>query len=178
MSERTVRDGQAWPIREFELDGPRLRALAQRFLGSAEAADAALRTARERLDRETGLDLWLTTEVGRACVRRLRARSAEPGGPGTGPGAGPGSGPGCASRSDTAAAAGPEPGAGGDSFVLALFVVLETLPAPERLAFLLHHLFAVALDDVAVTLGRTPAATYALVADARRRLRGGAPGPR
>ncbi|MFE0102347.1 hypothetical protein [Streptomyces sp. NPDC059009] len=217
MDERTVRDGvrdrQPWRIREFERDEPRLRALAQRFLGSPEAADAALTTARERLGRETGLDLWLTAEVGRACVRRLRVRGAagqrEPGpgagaeadsevGPQAGPGpeagpwtglgseAGPWTGPGPEAGFRTGpgpevgseVGSGREAGAGRDSFVLALFVVLETLPAPERLAFLLHDLFAVALDDAAAMLGRTPAATYALVEGARRRLRGGVPGTR
>lgn len=64
-----------------------------------------------------------------------------------------------------------------DSVALALLLVLETLPPPERLAFVLHHLFAVPFDEIAPLVGCTPADTRQLVGRARRRVRGAAPVP-
>src|SRR5690348_9786354 len=153
----------------FEENRPRLRAVAYRMLGSAAEADDAVQEAWLRLHRTgTGavdnLAAWLTTVVGRVCLDMLRSRTsrreepldvaAEPPAPGTDP-------------EDEAVLA--------DSVGVALLVVLGTLAPIERLAFVLHDLFAVSYDEIAPIVGRSPAATRQLASRARRRIQASGP---
>jgi RNA polymerase sigma-70 factor, ECF subfamily len=147
----------------FEDARPRLLAMAHRMLGSASEAEDAVQEAWLRYNRVDGAtieneDAWLTTVVGRICLDMLRSRTtrreaefiSEP----------------------EAAAPGPEQQALlADSVGLALLVVLETLSPPERLAFVLHDLFAVPFDEIAVIVDRSPDATRQLASRARRRVR-------
>ncbi|GAA0548761.1 sigma-70 family RNA polymerase sigma factor [Paractinoplanes ferrugineus] len=149
----------------FEANRPRLRAVALRMLGSAAEADDAVQEAWLRLSRtdQDGLDnlaAWLTTVVGRICLDMLRRRTSR--------------------REDSfesepaAAAADPEQEALlADSVGLALLVVLETLTPAERLAFVLHDLFAVSFEEIAPLVGRSPDAARQLASRARRRVRAG-----
>jgi RNA polymerase sigma factor (sigma-70 family) len=163
----------------FEAERPRLRAVALRMLGSPGEADDAVQEAWLRLDRSGGagidnLAAWLTTVVSRVCLDVLRARRSrreEPLGAGAGGGHEPGPG----------ADHGPGPGAVpvpedevvlAESVGLALLVVLETLSPAERVAFVLHDLFAVPFEDVAPIVGRTPVAAKKLASRARQRVRG------
>ncbi|WP_163543923.1 sigma-70 family RNA polymerase sigma factor [Occultella kanbiaonis] len=154
----------------FERERPRLRAVAYRMLGSLAEADDALQDAWLRAERAglAGVENpagWLTTVVVRTCLNRLRARTnrREDGlddavlvpDPLLGPAAG----------------ADPEQEAVlADSVGLALMVVLETLPPAERLAFVLHDMFAVPFDEIAPMLERSPAATRQLASRGRRRV--------
>jgi len=157
----------------FEENRPRLRAVAYRMLGSAAEADDAVQEAWLRLHRTgTGgvdnLAAWLTTVVGRVCLDMLRSRTsrreepldvaAEPPAAGTAPGTDP---------EDEALLA--------DSVGMALLVVLGTLAPVERLAFVLHDLFAVSYDEIAPIVGRSPVATRQLASRARRRIQAGGP---
>ncbi|GIH18889.1 sigma-70 family RNA polymerase sigma factor [Rugosimonospora africana] len=169
----------------FEGNRPRLRAVAYRMLGSLAEADDAVQEAWLRLDRTDAggvdnLDAWLTTVVGRICLDMLRSRTArreEPLDDGeTEPRAGagvprvdaPATGPGEGDPEQEALLA--------DSIGLALLVVLDTLTPVERLAFVLHDMFAVSFDEIAPIVGRSPAAARQLASRARRRVRtGGAP---
>ncbi|MHA6781257.1 sigma-70 family RNA polymerase sigma factor [Pseudonocardia saturnea] len=159
----------------FEEHRTRLRAVAYRMLGShAEAEDAVqeawLRVARAGDDDVTNLGGWLTTIVARQCLNMLRSRTTRREYPldvhvpdpvvSTGAGADP---------ADQALLA--------DSVSLALLVVLESLDPAERLALVLHDMFAVPFDEVAPIVGRTPAATRQLASRARRRVRTGTPTP-
>ncbi len=146
----------------FEENRPRLRAVAYRMLGSQAEADDAVQEAWLRLSRSgDGVDnvaAWLTTVVGRVCLDMLRQRSSR--------------------REDefaaepAVAARDPEQEAVlADSVGLALLVVLETLTPAERLAFVLHDLFAVPFDEIAPIVGRTPDAARQLASRARRRVR-------
>ncbi|MGW5447088.1 RNA polymerase sigma factor SigJ [Streptomyces asiaticus] len=159
----------------FEAHRGHLRAVAYRMLGSLNEADDAVQEAWLRLSRsDTGavenLGGWLTTVVGRVCLDMLRSRTArreEPLGvhlpdPVISRASGPG-------PEDQALLA--------DSVGLALLVVLETLAPAERLAFVLHDLFAVPFDEIAPIVDRTPAAARQLASRARRRVRGAAPVP-
>jgi RNA polymerase sigma-70 factor (ECF subfamily) len=159
--------------RRFDAERQRLRAVAYRMLGSfAEAEDAVqetwLRLARTDAAAIQNLDGWLTTVVGRVSLDMLRARKAR--------------------REDAfdvhlpdpvvtdAASVDPESEALlGDSVGLALLVVLETLSPAERLAFVLHDMFAVPFDEIAELLGRSTDATKMLASRARRRVQGAAP---
>ncbi|GGJ21807.1 sigma-70 family RNA polymerase sigma factor [Streptomyces brasiliensis] len=157
----------------FEADRPRLRAVAHRLLGSAGEADDAVQDAWLRadgadLDGVENLTGWLTTVVTRVCLNRLRARrtrreeplEAAPESPGADEGADP------AREAQLA-----------DEVGVALLVVLDTLAPAERVAFVLHDLFAVPFDTIAPILEKTPAATRQLASRARRRVRGGTPTP-
>jgi RNA polymerase sigma-70 factor (ECF subfamily) len=167
--------------RRFEENRPRLRAVAYRMLGSLAEADDAVQEAWLRLNRADtsgvgNLDAWLTTVVGRVCLDMLRSRTVRREEP-----------------LDAERAPGPAAGTGGvggvggvdpeqeavlaDSVGLALLVVLETLAPAERLAFVLHDMFAVSFDEIAPIVGRSPAATRQLASRARRRVRGHAPAP-
>jgi RNA polymerase sigma factor (sigma-70 family) len=153
---------------QFEQARPHLRAVAYRMLGSATEAEDAVQEAWFRLTRSDAdaienLRGWLTTVVGRVCLDLLRARREEP--------------------TDSL----PEPivvEAEGDpehealmaeSVGLALLVVLETLSPAERLAFVLHDMFAVPLGEIAEILGRSPDSARQLASRARRRVRGRRP---
>jgi RNA polymerase sigma-70 factor (ECF subfamily) len=161
--------------RRFEQQRGRLRAVAYRVLGSMTEADDAVQETWLRLTRTDrsdvqNLDAWLTTVVARVALNMLRSRRTR--------------------REDPMELRLPDPivdpidGADpeyeavlADSVGVALFVVLETLSPAERLAFVLHDLFAVPFEDIAPIVDRTPEATRQLASRARRRVRGRAPGP-
>ncbi|MFY7066342.1 sigma-70 family RNA polymerase sigma factor [Nocardiopsis changdeensis] len=163
MHEKTSEETRAALFQEHR---PLLLSVAHRMLGStAEAEDAVqetwLRLARttERIDNPAG---WLTTVTGRICLDLLRSRTARREDPADRPGTEPADpDPGPEHRALTA-----------DAVSTALLVVLDALTPAERLAFILHDVFAVPFDDIAPLLERTPAATRQLASRARRRLRG------
>ena len=154
----------------FEGDRAHLRAVAYQMLGSASEADDAVQEAWIRLNRADtahveNLSGWLTTVIARVCLDMLRSRRSR--------------------REDhldslepAAAIADPEQHAiMADSVGPALLVVLETLAPAERIAFVLHDVFAVPFDEIAPIVGRTPTAARQLASRARRRVQGaGAPG--
>ncbi len=157
----------------FEEHRPRLRAVAYRMLGSLSEADDAVQEAWLRLSRSGAdgignLGGWLTTVVGRICLDLLRSRTARAEEP-------------LEARVpdpvvDDAAGADPEHEALlADAVGLALLVVLETLAPAERLAFVLHDMFAVPFEEIAPLVERTPAAARQLASRARRRVRGADP---
>ncbi|RKN10440.1 sigma-70 family RNA polymerase sigma factor [Streptomyces radicis] len=168
-------DENAWLTERFEEQRPRLRAVAYRMLGSASEADDAVQDAWLRLRRADtsgveNLAGWLTTVVARVCLNMLRTRRTR----GEEPLETHGSEP----RGGADEGADPEQEALlADSVGLALLVVLDTLSPAERLAFVLHDMFAVPFDEIASMLERTPAATRQLASRARRRVRGAAPVP-
>src|SRR3954469_2287973 len=158
---------------EFEAHRPHLHAVATRILGSRAEADDALQEAWIRVERAdtTGVDNiggWLTTVVSRVCLTMLDARKrrreeALEAGRLPDP---------IVTRADEAAP-GPEGEAlAADAVGAALLVVLETLQPAERLAFVLHDLFAVPFEDIAPIVARSPAATRQLASRARRRVQG------
>jgi RNA polymerase sigma-70 factor (ECF subfamily) len=163
----------------FEEHRSHLRAVAYRMLGSTGEADDAVQQAWLRLSRSDtsgieNLGGWLTTVVGRVCLNMLRSRSSKREVPLDGfPGARvPDPILGRADGTD------PEQEALlADSVGLAMLVVLETLSPAERLAFVLHDMFAVPFEEIAPVVGRTPAAARQLASRARRRVRGEAPVP-
>jgi RNA polymerase sigma-70 factor (ECF subfamily) len=165
----TESDGEFLAAR-FESHRPRLRAVAHRMLGSSAEADDAVQEAWFRLsrtdsDRVENLGGWLTTVVGRVCLDMLRARKSRAEEP--------------LEAVTPAPAPGPDPEQDAvlaDSVGVALLVVLETLTPAERLAFVLHDLFAVPFDEIASIVGRTPTAARQLASRARRRVQG-APAP-
>ena len=154
---------------QFQACRAHLRAVAHRMLGSTDEADDAVQEAWLRLQRtgSTGVDNlggWLTTVVGRVCLDMLRRRGARREEP--------------LELHPADPAGGPEPereAVLADSVGLALLVVLDTLTPPERVAFVLHDLFAVPFDDVAAVLDRSPAAARQLASRARRRVQSAAP---
>jgi RNA polymerase sigma factor (sigma-70 family) len=165
-----------WPTKRFEENRAHLRAVAYRMLGSASEADDAVQEAWLRLSRSDtsgveNLGGWLTTVVARVCLDMLRSRKSR--------------------REESLDARGSEPMAGrphtadpeqeamlADSVGLALLVVLETLDPAERLAFVLHDMFALPFDEIAPIVGRSPAAARQLASRGRRRVHAaGAPSP-
>jgi RNA polymerase sigma factor (sigma-70 family) len=164
-----------WQVEEFERHRPQLEAVAYRMLGSLTEADDALQEAWLRLSRSDtaaveNLGAWLTTVVGRVCLDLLRARRSR--------------------REDYIGSWLPEPivivddaanpeeeAVLADSVGIALFVVLETLTPPERLAFVLHDMFGVPFEEIASILDRSPDAARQLASRGRRRVRGAAPVP-
>jgi RNA polymerase sigma factor (sigma-70 family) len=154
----------------FEENRTHLRAVAYRMLGSVSEADDAVQEAWLRLSRADAgevdnLRAWLTTVVGRVCLdmlRSRRSRNEEPLGPRV-------------PEPLVSAADGPDPeheALLADSVGLALLVVLETLTPAERLAFVLHDMFAVPFDEIAPVVDRSPAAARQLASRARRRVQG------
>jgi RNA polymerase sigma factor (sigma-70 family) len=153
-----------WLATKFETDRPRLRAVAYRMLGSRAEADDAVQEAWLRLSRsDTGavenLDGWLTTIVARVSLNMLKSRASrreeliDP--------------------ADVSAPATAEPEQEtllADSVGLALLVVLDTLTPAERLAFVLHDMFAVPFKEIAPIVDRSPAAVRQLASRARRRV--------
>ncbi|MFC8449444.1 sigma factor-like helix-turn-helix DNA-binding protein [Kitasatospora sp. NPDC057223] len=155
------------------------------MLGSASEADDAVQETWLRLDRTGTGDIvnlggWLTTVVGRVCLNLLRARENRREDPIEAQDAGPAA-PGHESgryRTGGQTSADPEEEALlADSVGLALLVVLDMLAPAERLAFVLHDLFAVPFDEIAPMIEKSPAATRQLASRARRRVRGAAPVP-
>lgn len=161
---------QDWLAQRFEANRSHLRGVAYRMLGSLTEADDAVQDAWIRLSRSDTSDVenlraWLTTVVGRVCLNMLRSRTTRR-----------------ESSLDThvpdlivspQAGADPEQEALlGDSVGLALLVVLDSLSPAERVAFVLHDVFAVPFDEIAPIVGRTPTAARQLASRARRRVQG------
>jgi RNA polymerase sigma factor (sigma-70 family) len=168
-------DDRDWLARRFEDHRSRLRAVAYQMLGSLGEADDAVQEAWLRLSRTDAgavdnLGGWLTTVVARVCLDLLRARTArreEPLGPHL-PDPVVGREGGLDPEQETLLA---------ERVGLALLVVLDSLKPAERLAFVLHDLFAVPFEEIAAALGRSPAAARQLASRARRRARQAAPVP-
>jgi RNA polymerase sigma factor (sigma-70 family) len=165
-------DETDWVTEPFEEHRAHLRAVAYRMLGSLSGAEDAVQETWLRLNRADTSDVenlggWLTTVVSRVCLNRLRSRSTR--------------------REEPLDVYVPDPIVRRedeldpeheaelvDSVGLALLVVLETLAPAERLAFVLHDMFAVPFEDIATIVGRSPAAARQLASRARRRVRGAA----
>jgi RNA polymerase sigma-70 factor, ECF subfamily len=163
-------DKRDFLVEQFEEHRTHLRAVAYRMLGSVSEADDAVQETWLRLSRSDTSEVenlggWLTTVLGRVCLDMLRSRKSR--------------------REESLGARVPEPIAGradgadpeqeallSDSVGLALLVVLETLTPAERLAFVLHDMFAVPFDEIAPIVGRSPDAARQLASRARRRVRG------
>ncbi|MER5376443.1 sigma-70 family RNA polymerase sigma factor [Streptomyces sp. NPDC002553] len=157
----------------FEADRPRLRAVAHRMLGSlAEADDAVqetwLRASAADLGEVKNVTAWLTTVVGRVSLNMLRSRRTRREEPLEAADLGAGAEPGGDPEEEALLA---------DSVGVALLVVLDSLGPDERLAFVLHDLFAVPFDAIAPLIDRTPATTRQLASRARRRVKGTTPAP-
>lgn len=154
----------------FEEHRSHLRAVAYRMLGSLSEADDAVQEAWLRLSRTDASEIenlggWMRQVVSRISLDMLRVRKARREDSLDAPDASP-----IADRADTA---DPEQEAlMADAVGLALLVVMEMLDPAERLAFVLHDMFAVPFDDIAPIVGRTPAATRQLASRARRRIHG------
>lgn len=159
-----------WLAGQFESNRARLTAVAYRMLGSSAEADDAVQESWIRLSRTDpsaieNLNAWLTTVTARVCLNILRSRSTR--------------------REDPLAEGLGEPvDADGDperdavmadSLGVALLVVLEHLPPAERVAFVLHDMFAVPFDEIAPIVGRTPTAARKLASRARDRVQGAEP---
>jgi RNA polymerase sigma factor (sigma-70 family) len=161
-----------WLTERFEEQRAHLRAVAYRMLGSVSEAEDAVQETWLRLSRADTSDVenlggWLTTVVSRLCLNRLRSRSSR--------------------REEPLDAHVPDPivrredafdpeheAEVVDSVGLALLVVLEMLTPAERLAFVLHDMFALPFDDIATIVERSPAAARQLASRARRRVQGAA----
>nr|WP_042186973.1 sigma-70 family RNA polymerase sigma factor [Kibdelosporangium sp. MJ126-NF4]CEL17720.1 putative RNA polymerase sigma factor [Kibdelosporangium sp. MJ126-NF4] len=147
----------------FEQHRSRLRAVAYRMLGSAAEADDAvqeawLRASQAGTDEVENLGGWLTTIVARVCLNMLRSRAQRREEP---------------FEIDVVTQESPEREAElADSVGLAMLVVLDTLAPAERLAFVLHDMFAVPFDDIAPMIEKSAAATRQLASRARRRVKG------
>ena len=163
----------------FEEHRTHLRAVAYRMLGSISEADDALQEAWLRLSRSgtsgvENLGGWMTTIVARVCLNMLRSRTSRREEPLGEPQGARFPDP-IVSRVD---GIDPEHEALlSDSVGLALLVVLETLSPAERLAFVLHDMFAVPFEEIAPIVGRSPTATRQLASRARRRVQRAAPVP-
>lgn len=163
-------DEKKFPAEQFEADRSRLRAVAYRMLGSASEAEDAVQEAWLRLSRADSAEIgnlsgWLTTVVGRICLDMLRSRRIRKEDPM------PDGEPRLA-VDEARLASAEDDLAMADSVGLALLVVLERLAPAERLAFVLHDLFAVPFDEIAVIVDRTPEAARQLASRARRRVQG------
>jgi RNA polymerase sigma-70 factor (ECF subfamily) len=166
---------QQWLAEQFEEHRSRLRAVAYRMLGSLSEADDAvqdawLRVSRAETSEVENLGAWLTTIVARVALNMLRSRNSRREQPLDVHVPDP--------VIDPADGTDPEHEALlADSVGLALLVVLETLSPAERLAFVLHDMFAVPFEQIAPIVERSPEATRQLASRARRRVRGTAPVP-
>jgi RNA polymerase sigma factor (sigma-70 family) len=184
MRKRDMTDPD-WLAAAFEEHRGHLRAVAYRLLGSMSDAEDAVQDTWLRLnganaDEVDNLGAWLTTVVARISLNMLRSRrhrSEEPVGD-SWPAAAEASAGATRTRTTTAGhMTDPEDEAVlADSVGLALLVVLDTLTPAERLAFVLHDMFAMSFSEVAAVLGRSTEATRQLASRARRRVRG-APEP-
>ncbi|HSK95500.1 MAG TPA: RNA polymerase sigma factor SigJ [Euzebyales bacterium] len=163
-------DENEWLAERFEEHRARLRAVAYRMLGSLAEADDAVQDTWLRLSRSGAAGVenfggWLTTIVARVCLNMLRSRATR--------------------REEAFGVHIPDPVVSregdlqpdqeallADSVGLALLVVLDTLTPAERLAFVLHDMFALPFEEIAPMVGRTPAAARQLASRARRRVRG------
>ena len=163
-------DEHNWLAEQFEAERPHLRAVAYRMLGErAEAEDAVqeawLHLSHSDTSNVSNLGGWLTTVVARVCLNMLHVRKLR--------------------REESLEASVPAPITSredeidpeqelllADSVGLALLVVLDTLSPAERLAFVLHDIFAVPFDEIAPLVERSPTAARQLASRARRRVRG------
>jgi RNA polymerase sigma factor (sigma-70 family) len=163
-------DNQDWLAERFEANRSHLRGVAYRMLGSLPEADDAVQEAWLRLSRTDTSDVdnlraWLTTVVGRVSLNMLRSRKTR--------------------REASLETHLPDPIVSseegldpeqeallGDSVGLAMLVVLDALTPAERVAFVLHDVFAVPFDEIAPIVGRSPTAARQLASRARRRVRG------
>ncbi|HEX5040107.1 MAG TPA: RNA polymerase sigma factor SigJ [Candidatus Limnocylindria bacterium] len=161
---------QQFLAERFEANRAHLRGVAYRMLGSVAEADDAVQEAWIRLSRTDTSDVanlraWLRTVVGRVCLNMLRSRKTR--------------------RESSLEDHVPEPMVSpeqgmdpeqeallGDSIGLAMLVVLDSLTPAERVAFVLHDVFAVPFDDIAPIVGRSPTAARQLASRARRRVQG------
>jgi RNA polymerase sigma factor (sigma-70 family) len=154
-----------WLAGRFEENRPRLLAVAYRMLGSQGQAEDAVQEAWLRVSRAgagdvANLEGWLTTITARVCLNALQAHKSR--------------------REEPAGAELPEPAGPGpedqvllaDSIGQALLVILDTLAPAERVAFVLHDIFAVPFEEIAGVVDRSPAAARQLASRARRRVRG------
>ncbi|HET6867288.1 MAG TPA: RNA polymerase sigma factor SigJ [Solirubrobacteraceae bacterium] len=164
-----------WETEQFQRHRPHLEAVAYRMLGSVSEAEDALQEAWLRLSRSRQETIhnaraWLTTIVGRVCIDMLRARQSR--------------------REDYVGAWVPEPivEAGeqanpeqhvllAETVGLALLVVLETLTPTERVAYVLHDMFALPFAQIGEIIDRSPEATRQLASRARRQVHGATPQP-
>jgi RNA polymerase sigma factor (sigma-70 family) len=164
-----------WLVERFEQERPHLRAVAYRLLGSLSEADDAVQESWLHVSRSdsrsvTNLGSWLTTVVARVCLDMLRSRAAR--------------------REEILEGHLPDPIISreegmdpeqevllAESVGLALQVVLETLEPAERVAFVLHDIFAMPFDEIAPLVGRSPMAARQLASRARRRIQGATPVP-
>jgi RNA polymerase sigma-70 factor (ECF subfamily) len=168
-------DGANTLAQQFDANRTHLRAVAYRMLGSVSEADDAVQESWLRLSRSDAGEVenlrgWLTTVVARVCLDMLRSRKSRREEP-----LGPHVPEPIVSRED---GVDPEHEALlADSVGLALIVVLETLAPAERLAFVLHDMFAVPFDEIAPIVDRSPAAARQLASRARRRVQGAAATP-
>jgi RNA polymerase sigma factor (sigma-70 family) len=169
---------QDWLTTRFEEQRPRLRAVAYRMLGSVSEAEDAIQDTWLRVSRADAADVdnlnaWLTTVLARVCLNALRSRRQRREEPLDFVMPDP-----ILDRDDSASGASPEHQALlTDSVGIALLIVLETLTPAERLAFVLHDLFAVPFDEIGGMIERSPDAARQLASRARRRVRGSAPIP-
>jgi RNA polymerase sigma factor (sigma-70 family) len=168
-------DEHDWLAERFQAHRPHLRAVAYRLLGSASEADDAVQGAWLRLSRAdpsgvANLGGWLTTLVARECLDLLRARTSR--------------------REEPLGVHLPDPVVSRQDGIdpeqqallaegvgLALLVVLDTLAPAERLAFVLHDMFAVPFEEIAPIVGRSPATARQLASRGRRRVQGATPVP-
>jgi RNA polymerase sigma factor (sigma-70 family) len=175
MKEGMTEEDRDWLAERFEEHRPHLRAVGYRILGSVTEADDAVQEAWLRLSRSDAREIenlggWLTTVVARVCLNMLQSRKAR--------------------REEPLGVHVPDPIVSedaetdpvnqallADSVGLALLVVLDTLEPAERLAFVLHDMFAVPFEEIATIVGRSPAAARQLASRARRRVQGRAPAP-
>ena len=159
-----------WLAARFEDHRPRLRSVAYRMLGSLSEADDAVQDAWIRVTRADAskvdnLGGWLTTIVARVCLNMLRARNTRREAP--------------LETHLPDPVVSPQDGMDpeqeallADSVGLAMLVVLDALTPAERVAFVLHDVFAVPFDEIAPIVGRTPTTTRQLASRARRRVQG------
>ena len=163
-------EDREWLAERFEANRSHLRGVAFRMLGSLTEADDAVQEAWIRLSRTDTTDVdnlraWLTTVVGRVCLNMLRSRKTRREAP--------------LDAHVPDPVVSPETGMDpeqeallGDSVGLAMLVVLDSLTPAERVAFVLHDVFAVPFDEIAPIVGRTPTAARQLASRARRRVQG------
>src|SRR5437762_5996518 len=156
-----------WLAEQFEEHRPHLRRVAYRMLGTLDESEDAVQEAWLRLSRVDGTRIenlggWLTTVVGRVCLDMLRSRSSRREAP--------------LDTDALEASENPEQEAVlADSIGLAMLVVLETLNPAERVAFVLHDMFAMPFEEIAPIVGRSEVATRQLASRARRRVQGAEP---
>ncbi|MBV1855267.1 sigma-70 family RNA polymerase sigma factor [Catellatospora tritici] len=168
-------DDEEFLARRFEQHRPQLRAVAYRMLGSLSEAEDAVQEAWLRLSRSDAAEIdnlaaWLTTVVGRVSLNMLRSRRTHAEEPLEAHVPDPVLSPPTGTDPEQEALLA-------DAVGLALLVVLDTLDPAERLAFVLHDMFAVPFDDIAPIVGRNPAAARQLASRARRRVQGAAATP-